>query len=172
MFSMPRAVKPFEQNSAGILAFVWIVGLLLGGIASVASVDFLQNSLIEILVGRNTLRLSFFLVLLPFLLSAFAVCVSAPRLLIVICAVKAFIFAFCGFGICLIYQRCSWLVLPLCMFSDIFSAPVLYLYWLRCLYTRTSVPLGANVCFALLLLVICGIDLWLISPFTEYVFSF
>lgn len=68
---------------------------------------------------------------LPFLLSAFAVRLSEPWLLLIISAFKAFSFSFCACGVSLAFGQSSWLVRFLFLFSDLCVIPLLYFYWVR-----------------------------------------
>ena len=171
MVVRPRSTDHSVQNPPVFLGITWITGLLLGWFIATVLVDCLQKTSSWFLCGRKNM-LSFLLpAFLPFLISALAVYFSAPGLLFAICATQAFLFGFYGFAVCFIFGQCSWLLRLLFMFTDICSAPILYLYWLRYLYAKSPLSWGTHICFSFCLLVICGIDLYVISPFAEHLFS-
>lgn len=148
-----------------LLVLSWCLGLLLGALAATAA----SNVLIPLM--RRALHLPASLpgllisIVLPFLLSAYAVSLSEPWLLLPISALKAFGFAFCSFGVTLTYGTAGWLVRLLFLFSDVCVIPILFFYWLRHI-PDASRKSGRELAGCLLLASFVGvIDLYLISPF-------
>jgi hypothetical protein len=171
MIVIPKAKESSVSSPSVFLGITWFAGLFLGWFAAIESVDYWQRSSFGLVIGSKTVFASLLPSFLPFLFSALAVCYSAHWLLFLVCGIKAFLFGLCGFSICLIYHQCSWLVRLLFMFSDLCAIPILYLYWLRSLRIRKSVSWGTNICFCCYFLVISGVDLCLVWPFTEHLFS-
>lgn len=144
---------------------VWILGLIMGTIfaATAGNQYFLlmrmaPQSHVSI-VGLSVT------VLLPFLLAAYAVYKDRPWMLYVICFIKVFTFAFCGFGATAAYGSAGWLVRLLLQFSDICTVPILCWFSLRHLTGREAgwkrdVGIGLGV-----EMIVCCLDLWYISPF-------
>lgn len=69
--------------------------------------------------------------LIPFLFSAFAVYISAPRLLYGICFLKAFSLSYVICGVFSAFNTAGWLVFRMLLFTDLVGTVLLYLYWLR-----------------------------------------
>ena len=147
------------------LALSWCAGLFLGILAASAA----SETLVPLMRGTVTAPVSIFgllaVIFLPFLFSAYAVYFAEPWLLLIVSIFKAFSFAFCSFGLCLAFGQCSWLVRFLYLFSDVFSIPVLYCFWLRNISGRTRSSRRECIVFGIITLVIGCIDYWLISPF-------
>lgn len=73
----------------------------------------------------------FLSLLLPLLFSVLAVYIRKPKLLLVICFLKASLFAFTSCQIMMAYSGAGWLVRLLFLFSDICMVPAHYWYWSR-----------------------------------------
>ena len=165
MFPQRSVAESSFQFASVSLFFIWVIGLLLGWFAASACADMLQTLIPALLLADRSPAMILLPTLLPFLLSAFAVYFSLPWLLAVFCGLKAFSFGFCGFGLCMVYGQCSWLIRLLYMFTDICSLPVLYFYWLRYLCGGNRPYWVTNLCFLSILMAICCIDRCVISPF-------
>lgn len=107
-------------------------------------------------------------VLLPYLLSALAVSICEPWLILVISTFKAFSFTFCAWGVCLAFGQSSWLALFLFLFSDLCLIPALYLFWLRSIRGERISGWGKWLFLAYALFVFV-LDYWLIGPFLRVV---
>ena len=152
-------------NPEFFLVSVWLGGLLAGTIyaASASTQYFLlmrmaPQSHVSI-VGLATA------VLLPFLITAFAVYRDRPWVLYPICFAKVFVFASCGFGITAAYGTAAWLIRFLLQFSDICSVPILCWFAMGHVAGRKkSWKRDIRICLMLDIAIIC-LDLWYISPF-------
>ena len=155
----------WRKFSVWLLALSWVSGLLLGALAANASKDILTPLIYgSVLCDASILGL-LCASLLPFLLSAFAVFLSEPWLLLIISTFKAFSFSFCASGVSLAFGQSSWLVRFLFLFSDLCLVPVLCIYWLRHISGRHTVrqwELPACLCAAA---VVSCIDYCFIAPF-------
>jgi hypothetical protein len=144
---------------------VWLSGLILGTIFSAIAGNhyfLLMRMAPQSHVSIVGLAVT---VLLPFLLSAFAVYKDRPWMLHLICSTKVFTFAFCGFGITAAYGGAGWLVRLLLQFSDICTVPILCWFALRHLTgKRIGWKRDIGICLGLAVAVCC-LDLWYISPF-------
>ena len=93
------------------LAFCWIAGLLSGASACLAAGDSL-NSLMRGAAARPVSIVSLLgVTMFPFLLSAFAVYISEPWLLLIVSFGDAFVLSFVSLGVvqcsgCLLYTSC------------------------------------------------------------------
>jgi hypothetical protein len=102
-------------------------------------------------------------VILPFLLSAFLVNLGWKQFLPLVAFGKAFCFAFVATGILSCHGAGGWIALPLLMFSDILSIPVLWLYWLQ---QRDRVRLSNfTMEYLVFFLLVGSVDYLIISPF-------
>ena len=147
------------------LASVWICGLYFGSFA--ASQDSALVSLMRTAAQTRVSIVSLLpVLLLPFLISAFAVSISKPWLIIPVCFVKAFSFGFQVGGIAAAFGNAGWLARILLLFSASCSVPVLYWFWLRHFSgrCRSAVWRDFGICAGIILLI--GIlDSGFISPY-------
>lgn len=161
----PNFTPSFRRERTMILAFVWILGFLLGS-CSFALADNLFSSLMR---GMSLDSVSIvnllWPVLLPFLFSAFAVFISQPWLLLPVGFLKAFSFSFVSMGVIFCFGSAGWLFRLLLMFGDLLSVPLLFWYMRRHFAAdpRFSAP-ECMVVFSLCLL-IGSIDYGYILPF-------
>lgn len=144
------------------LAIFYVFGLLNGGYLFLRA----DESFVSMMYRAASCRVSIAglaaVIFLPFLFSAFAVSLRRPWLLWLVVYGKALCFAYVALGILAAYGRGGWLALPLLMFSDVFTIPVLWVYWLRSSASEGSrlVP----ICW-MWLMFIGSLDYFIISPF-------
>ena len=158
----------YLQGCRILLPVVWCLGLFLGIAFSCCSDTF--SSLMRValwsdvsIVGLATV------ILLPYLLTAVAVFISQPILILSVAFCKAFLFAACGSAIALAFGYSGWLIRMLLQFSDCTGIPVLYLLWNRCLNRDRMQLIGAFTAALALLFVLGSIDHWVIAPFVSMV---
>ena len=148
-----------------ILAFAWLGGLFLGAVISVSADNLLASTMRAALSGSMSITGPIAVVLLPFLLSAYAVYFSQPTMLISVIFLKAFLFAYTGAGLLILYPVSGWLLQWLLMFSDMMSMPVLWFLWISGRFkNRISLPYRIVICTACSVLIGC-VDLFMIAPF-------
>lgn len=146
------------------LAFSWLAGLACGILVYLSAGNFLLSLM------RSTLYVPVSIVGLlcvttfPFLLSAFAVFLSKPVLLLPICFGKAFLFAFASIGILQAFGSAGWLLRWLLLFSDCASIPLLYWFWLRYLPGYRSLSGWEAASMLSLWLLIGSVNYSVISP--------
>lgn len=154
-----------------LLAPCWCIGLILGLFAAGSASDVLVpmiRSALSCSVSFTGLLIS---AVLPFLLSAVAVSLSEPWLLLPISALKAFGFGYCACGVCLAFGSAGWLVRVLFLFTDVCVTPVLFFYWLR--HTDgTSFQIGELAACVAAAAAVAAADYYLISPFLAMVIEF
>lgn len=159
-----------RRNNRVFLALFWFSGLLTGSALSVAASDSLAPMMrmaVDCCVSIDGLLTA---ILLPFLLSVFAVLIHEPWLLLPIAFGKAFLVSFLGIGVLAAYGSAGWLVRGLLMFSDCCTLPLLYWYWSR----HTSDQRGSGAVSALVLVIailIGSFDYCVVSPFLAAVIS-
>ncbi len=155
----------WRKFSPWLLAFSWLLGMLLGIPTAVASSSILVPMMRQSVQCSVSIPGLFTAAVVPFLLSAFAVSLSEPWLLLIISTLKAFSYSFCACGVSLAFGQSSWLVRFLFLFSDHLLIPLLYLYCVR--HIRCEVPHRPwEMCgFIGTSLLIGGIDYFLVAPF-------
>ena len=144
---------------------IWLAGLVLGTISAAAAGN-QYLLLMRMAPGAHVSIVGLLAtVLLPFLLTAYAVLKNRRWMLYAVCFVKVFAFGFCGYGITAAYGSAGWLIRSLLQFSDIFTVPILCWYSLRNLNGgRLEGKWEFWICVGLDLL-ICSLDFCYISPF-------
>ena len=157
----------FRKNSKLFLAFSWILGLGAGGLAFRYAGDILLF-LMPLAVHS---QLSIFGLILsisfPFLLSAFALIVSCPVLLLPVCFCKAFLYSYLVCGVFACYGSCGWLIRWLLLFTDSVSAGIFYIYAVRHITgIRRFSPVGLFGSISAVAM-LAGVDSVYISPLLQ-----
>ena len=122
--------------SSYLIGAVWLAGFLLGGFFLPYAGDsylLLMRSAVSSPVSIVGL---FSGVLLPFLISAFAVYLSMPLVLACTCFLKAFSFSVCAGAVFSAFGSAGWLILILMQFSDCCMLPVMV--WFSCRHWKTG----------------------------------
>ena len=150
---------------AYILALSWVLGLVLGVIygyqADLSSFLMMRSAASSPMTIVGLLVILYF----PLFLSALAVYRNHSHLLILICFLKAFLFASCGSSLNVAFGSAVWLVRFLLQFSDLCSIPFFYWFCIRNI-TGQSVNTQADILICGVAMAICGIiDFCAISPF-------
>lgn len=147
------------------LACFWLSGALCGILASLSA----GRTLVSLMRGTLFVPVSIVGMLcataLPFLLSAFAVFLSRPVLLLTICFGKAFLFAFVSMGIFQAFGSAGWLLRWFLLFSDYASVPLLYWFWLRHISGERPLDGWETALLCSLALLIGSVNFSVISPF-------
>lgn len=155
----------WRKASSFVLAIFWICGILFGVwicylagdslIALMRRAVFCSVSIVGLLTVAS----------FPFLLSALAVSISGPGLLLPVCFAGGFLYGYCSFAVFRSFYAVGWLIRPLLCFGIFTMAPVTYLYWLRHISGERK-PCRMEIFFFLCIAVLVGtIDYSLISPF-------
>jgi hypothetical protein len=148
-----------------ILAFAWVGGLLLGAVVSVSADNLLASTMRAALSGSMSIMGPVAVVLLPLFLSAYAVYFSQPIMLAAVVFLKAFLFAYAGAALLILYPVSGWLLRWLLMFSDMVTMPILWFLWISVSFdNRESLHRRIVICAFCSVLVGC-VDLFMIVPF-------
>lgn len=108
------------------LAFSWFLGLGAGGVIFRLSGEHI-SSLMPLAAASQLSIVSLFLwISLPFLLTAYAVYVSKPCILPVICFFRAFLYGYMLCGVFYAFGDSGWLIRWLLLFTDTCSCTLLY----------------------------------------------
>ena len=168
LFHLPG---PGRRGAAALLASFMLTGFLLGAWFSRSAGEDFSRAMG--LLARSGVSLAGVLasMTLPLLVSALAVYVGRPLLMIPVALCKAFSFSAIACGLASAWGSAGWLVSGLAMFSSVCAMPVLCWYWLRQLDCREfrPVPFAA----ALGVLILLGIlDDCLILPFLAAIITY
>ena len=144
------------------LAFFFQLGLICGGYLFLCTEDSFLSVTRLALGSRVTVVGLAGVLLLPFLLSAFAVSLRHIWLLYPVAFWKALCFSFVSLCILVAFGSGGWLALPLILFSDLLSFPALWLFWLRGLRGDGRLGVGSMVVW---LGAVGCLDYCIISPF-------
>ena len=111
-----------------ILAFSWVLGLMVGGIMF----RYGGGNLVSVMPLAARSQPSIFgllaCALFPLLLCAYAVYIGIPLLLYGICFLKAVAFAYLSQAVFTAFGNAGWLLRWLLLFTDTFAAAALYHY--------------------------------------------
>lgn len=166
----PQARMPIHSLTARVthssavrrilLGMAWLLGML---IAVVTYSQTCISSMMHLAASDQVSIVSLIVsVLLPYLLSAFAVYISKPLLLLPIAFLRGFSLMLVLIGTTEAFGSAGWLVRSLFLFSDLFFMPFLYLFWRRSI---SGAPKdGRWVCCAAGLILAC-LDYRFVSPF-------
>lgn len=154
-----------------LLLVSWSIGLICG-IAYAFQADSSFSSLMHSAALSPVSIVSLLIVLfLPFLISAIAVFLSRPVLLMPLAFTKAFSFGACAFAADLAFSSAGWLLRSMLMFSDLLTVPVLIWFWLRCLKgDRFRSCRDLAICAGFIVL-IGNFDFYIVSPFLAMLYS-
>ena len=113
---------------------IWVsicVGLFLGTYCGVIA----DSSMFSLMLPTVSRRMSIVCLiasqLLPFLIAAYAAFISNRILLLSMCAVKMFLFAFVGYLVFTAFGSAGWLIRFLFLFSDVVLVPVFCFFCFR-----------------------------------------
>lgn len=154
-----------RRHNLGICSLLgcWTVGVLLG----VSFAFFADHSVLLMMRGWCYLPASIVDLLivcfLPLLLSAFAVYLNEPWALFPIAFFKAFAFGICGCLICRSFGTAGWLACSLLQFSGWTSSVLLMYFDLKAVIDRSN-ALARFPWFAIILLVVALVDLYVVAP--------
>lgn len=113
------------------LSIVWVFGLICGVFLFLHA----ESSILPLMRGIPFCSVSIISLLIvefvPFLFTAYAVCFSQPRLLILVCFCNASLLSFLMTGICKAFSTAGWLMCDIMLFSDIVGSSALLFLLLR-----------------------------------------
>jgi hypothetical protein len=157
----------FRKKSHCFLALSWTFGLGFGGLVFRYVGSHLAPWMPLAASCQPSIPGLLFSTLIPFLLSAFAVYLSVPKLLFGICFCKAFLLGYVCCGVFAAFGSAGWLVRWLFLFTDLWGAALLYHYCGRHISgVRTFSP-GVLTVYGCLLLVVALTDYGCIVPLLQ-----
>lgn len=155
-----------------VLAFFWLTGLVSGILVCLSAGDSFVSWMRSTVYWSVSIVGLLFVTIFPFLISAFAVFISRPGLLLPICFCKAFLFSLVSMGTVQAFGSAGWLIRCLLLFSDCVSVPLLYWYWLRFLPGTRTFCGWETVAILALGALIGSVDYRIISPFLVHLIKF
>jgi hypothetical protein len=145
-----------------LLGIFWFLGML-SAVVTYSQTRISFSSLMRLAAADQVSIVSLILsLLLPYLLSAFAVYISKPLLLLPIAFLRGFSLMLVFMGASEAFGSAGWLVRSLFLFSDLSFMPFLYLFWHRNISGVTQD--GRWVCCMVGIFIAC-LDYRYVSPF-------
>ena len=120
-----------RRHSPLFLALFYLAGILFGILGGFHSGAFFLPLMHSFHADSVSIVSLICLNFSPFLLSALAVFLSVPNLLLPISFGRGFLYAFVSMGVASWFGSAGWLVRFLLLFSDTLSMPLLYCFWQR-----------------------------------------
>lgn len=159
--NQPRSRK----HRRALLAVFWISGSFCGILLPFFAADISISLMRGIYDHAVSIVSVLYVVYLPFLLSALAVLLSAPAMILPVCFGKAFL---CAYSLCCVFRAFGaggWIISGIFLFPDWAALPVLYWYW-RSVLLRDGCKRISSFCMAAGILAgIVWLDLRIIAPF-------
>ena len=125
----------FPRLRSYILAMLWPFGFLAGCLFYLSARSIFSPLMCGAVIGSVSIVSLLFCTLFPFLISAFAVFLSCPWLLILVGFCKSFLFGFLSLGLVLAFGGGGWFLRFLVLSADILTFPLLFWYLHRNLLT-------------------------------------
>lgn len=146
------------------LAFFFTLGLVAGGYLFLQTDTSFFSMMYLAARSRGSIVSLFCALVLPFLLSAFAVFIDRPCLIFPVAAGKAIAFSYISLGILAAYGDGGWLALLLLMFSNLSVMPALWFFWF-CHLDGKAFTAGEMVCYLCWVTLIGSLDYCIVMPF-------
>ena len=153
---------PLCRRDTVLLALFWGLGLCAGQAVCILS-EPLSTSVMRSAASSAVSIVGLLHTLFPFFLSAIAIALHAPRMLLALSFGKAFLSSYASLAICRFFGTSGWLARWFLMFSDLISLPMLYFMWHRCLSTDHVVSISEILLLMALALLVASIDYSTIS---------
>ena len=128
-------IFPFSRVRSYILAVLWALSFLVGCLFYLSARSVFSPLMCGVVKSFVSIVSLLFCTLFPFLLSAFAVFLSCPWLLILVGICKSFLFGFLSLGLVLTFGGGGWFLRFLVLSADILTFPLLFWYLHRNLLT-------------------------------------
>ncbi len=153
------------KRSVITLVLSWCGGLLAGTLFAAGADESLLSLMRRALSCRVSIVLLFLAAVLPFLITAYAVCINKYLILYAACFLKGLVFSYCAFLIFRAMGDSGWLLQPMFQFTDSVMCTVFCWFSLRCCTIgERLLKRDLMVCIFISALVVI-IDFLLVSPF-------
>lgn len=155
----------WRRNCYFFLAFFWLSGVLAGILVCRYHYDAFYPLMRSILYSSVSIVDLLAVITLPFLVSALAVYISKPLLLLAAAFGRAFLSSVVTFAVIQYYSGAGWLLKIFLCFSSCCSSLLLYLFWLRHISGIRKFSVWEMFLFLSAALLIISFDVTVISPF-------
>jgi len=155
-----------------LLAFSWILGLCFG-VSVFSDFGHFPSSLMPAaLSSRLSITGLLISVFLPFLFSAFAVYISQPVALPLVCFAKAFNVSFVSCGISSVYCDSAWVIRLLVLFHDFLACAMLFYFSMRHISCKRPLKNREVLCYILGGIFASAAEYYVFSPFLTELIEF
>ena len=169
-FFRPNFLQSSRKVNVTILALTLLSGYLSGGLCG-GRADSLLFQLMRMGALSHVSIVSVLpVLLLPLLLSAFAVYIGFRQCVLLIAFIKAFLFAYLYCSVLVFFPSSGLLFALLFLCTDFLIMPVLCWFWLRCINRDAAESVG-TIPVMLLIMSIVFFDYQVISPFLASLLS-
>ena len=155
----------FCRKFKAVLAVLWITGTLFGATAAISGSSFLDSLSDTDFVFSVTFPGLAAVLLIPVLISIFAITVSKKWLLYSMAFLKAFLFAYIWICFTVICDASGWLLRALFMFGDTMTLPLLWWIWLLADTPKHDFLSLKFLCASVSVFAIACVDYAIIVPF-------
>ena len=132
IFVLQPERKCFPFTCPWMLATVWFSGFAVGIFICKRAVPVFLSLMRGMSFGPVSIVGLLLSAGIPILISAIAVIISRPWLLLTVCFFKAMVYLLFSVSVIIHFSEAGWLVQQLLMAYEILSLPILYIFWLRC----------------------------------------
>lgn len=154
-----------RRVSAVYLALCWLIGILLGICFTIPSAHLFSSLARGAAYGAVSAVGLFSVSFLPFLISAFAVYISSPRLLLPVAFIKGLLFSIASCIVLLGAGSSGWLMQILLMFGDLTGLPILFWFWQHHISGERPFSWTVTAFTGTVFLLLGSVDLRCVSPF-------
>ena len=122
---------PGRYSCKMFVTLIWCTGFICGVLIA-ACADNIASLMLACCDSGVSIVGLFIVPFLPFLFSAIAVYCSSPLLLYLTGLCKSFLLGFCVCSVCSVFSSGGFLICILLLFTDLLTAPAIFLFQLRC----------------------------------------
>ncbi len=170
--SVSRFTRLQWKSSVIILLILWLLGFVCGLYFVSSEYDLFYGYMTKTVLVRQSVWGILTVIYNPLIVCSICIYFSAPVIIYIYCAFKAFCFSCCLCCVAMIFGQSAWLVRLLLFFSDNWS--VLLTLWLsgRFLLDKSAVT-RKDILFCTIILTAIGLaDYFLVSPYTALLMNY
>lgn len=148
-----------------LIACIWIIGFLFGCYLGWQLTDSGTLLIRNAVWFPSSFFSLYFVLFLPFVLSAIFIRISAPLLSLVVVFLKALSVGCCACGVIVAFSSAGWLIRSLLLFSDSLIVVLLLWFWIRNIAgDRKKLSTDVFLCAVISFIISC-IDYFAVSAF-------
>ena len=145
-----------------ILAYSWIIGLLLG--ITVAKNVTISFPALTAASQNHSFTSALIVIVFPYIVSVLLMYMGLAQFIPAVAFLKSFNFAYVSWILMRDFGSASWLIQFLMMFSDCVSLPLLWWLWCRSLKSGHTSPISSSVPIVTAVIIIAILEHRFISP--------